>query len=382
MSKEIDKLNEEIQKDIELDRRKKVLAQKKLDLEEKRVDISFANLVKAKEDSEKSESITFGKTPEDEIERLIKDNSDYLEAAKHPMPFINSEFDNMVPFFRKNLILILSQTGGGKSTAVCSILDALIRKKDPLTGKAYRVCVLTNEEHETDVLNRLCCHIKGWTYTNHNRFTDEQRAEFSKYIRIFTQNGNVTVIGDSYKGISGWTTTVEGIRRVFASLIKNNDIYNVVILDYYQNVTISTNQPELNQYQVQDILSNEFDRVKNIYPAALVIFAQSDKLTGPDDTRPYNIRIKGAKKIATKCTFICELIPEYELHRSTWEVHKSRFTDSIGKKIITGFKNGKYVPYTVEFQKEAAKMVERNLEKRKEQELGITESNQGEPKND
>jgi len=373
MSKEIDKLNEEIQKEMDLDRRKKVLAEKKLDLEEKRVDISFDNLVKTKENNEKSESITFGKIPGDEIEKLIKDNDDYLEAAKNPMPFINSEFDNMVPFFRKNLILILSQTGGGKSTTVCSIVDALIRKKDPITGRPYRVLVLTNEESETDVFNRLCCHIKGWTYTNHNRFTDEQRSEFSKYIKIFTQNGNVTVIGDTYRGVSGWTTTVQGIRRIFASLIKNNDNYQAVILDYYQNVTISSDQPELNQYQVQDILSNEFDRVKNVYPGAIVVMAQCDKLSGPDDTKPYNVRIKGAKKIATKCTFICELIPEYELHRSTWEVHKSRFTDSIGKKIITGFKNGRYVPYTIQFQKEAAKMVERNLEKRKEQELSITE---------
>lgn len=372
MSKELDELDEKVKKDIELHKRKEALSQKELDLKEKRIDVAFEAFVKNKERTEKSQSVTFGKMDVEEVARLIKDNEDYLEAAKHPMPFINSEFDDMVPFFRNNLILICSQTGGGKSTTVCSIVEALIKKKNPLTGKPYKCLVLSNEENESDVYNRITCHIKGWQYTNHNKFTDEERSEFSKFIKIFTETGNVTVIGDTYKGVSGWTTTVQGIRRIFQSLIENKDEYSVVILDYYQNVTSSSDQPELNQYQVQDILSNEFDRIKNVYPGAIVVMAQIDKLKDEDDTTPYNVRIKGAKKIATKCTFICEIIPEYKLYRSTWVIHKSRFTNAINKRILTGFKKGKYVPYSLDFQKSIAKLVEKNLEREKEQELGIS----------
>ena len=371
MSKEIDDFEEQLRKDIELDRRKKAVSEKELDLKEKRVDIAFENLVKAKEDTEKSESIKFGRMPEEEINKLISDNEEYLEAAKHPIPFICDEFDSIVPFFRKNLILIAAPPGKGKSTAVSNIVYTAMKKKNPLTGKAYRILVLTNEEAPEDFLNRLTCFIKGWQYSNHDQFTDEQRSEFSKFIRVFTQKGNVTVIGDQYSSIGGWTTTPEGIVRIFDNLIRDKEEYDIVILDYYQNVTKSREQPDLNEYQVQRLLSNEFDRLKNIYPGAIVVMAQIDALKDESDTMPYNLRLKGTKLIVNKCTFICEIVPEYELCRSVWVVHKSRFTSSIGKKVITGFDRGRFVSYTDSFQRNIAKMVEENLERKKEQELGM-----------
>jgi hypothetical protein len=377
MSKDLDALNEQIEKDIELDRRKKALSIKELDLKEKRVDHQFNELVKNNEETEKSENVKFGQMSNEAIEQVISDNEDYLEAAKHPIPFICDEFDSLVPFFRKNLVMVTSPSGKGKSTACANIIYTAMQKKNPITGKPYKIMVLTNEEAPEDVFNRLSCFIRGWTYTDHDKFTDEQRAEFSKFIRIFTQKGNVTVIGDVYEGVSGWTTSVEGIVKIFDNLIRDGNCPDVVILDYYQNVTRSREQPELNEYQVQRLLANEFDRIKNIFPGVITIMAQIDAPKDDEDTTPYNFRFKGTKLIITKCTFICEIVAEYALLRSTWLVHKSRFTSAMGKKIITGFDRGRYVPYTPDFQRNVAKLVEKNLERAKEQELGIQEKKEG-----
>jgi hypothetical protein len=213
--------------------------------------------------------------------------------------------------------------------------------------------------------------MNGWQYSNHDKFTDEQRAEFTRQIKTFTEEGNVTVIGDVYEDISGWTTTVEGITTVFDNLMRDKDEYDIVILDYYQNVTKSREQPELNEYEVQRVLSNEFDRIKNAYPGVIVVMAQVDALKDEDDKTPHSVRLKGTKMITTKCTFICEIVPDYDLFKSDWVVHKSRFTDSMGHRVITGFDRGMYVPYSTEFQKNISKIVNERLERKKAQELGM-----------
>lgn len=372
MSKELDdNINEQIQKQMDLDRRKKAVFEKELDLKEKRVDIAFNDLLKNKEETAKSENVKFGKMSEDAVNTLLFNNDAYLEAAKHPIPFINEEFDSTVPFFRKNVILITAAYGRGKSTAVANIVNTAFRGINPLTGKAWRILVLTNEEAPEDFYNRLTCFIKEWEYTNHDKFSNDQRTEFAKFIKVFTQKGIVTVIGDTYEGVSGWTTTVEGIVSIFDNLVRDKEEYDVVILDYIQGIVRSREKPEANEYEAQRLLANEFDRIKNIYAGVIVIMAQSDPLKDEDDKTPINFRLKGSKLIVTKATFIMEIVPEHELLRSTWIVHKSRFTNSTNKKIITGYDRGRFVPYSLDFQKNIAKMVEHNLEKKKEQELGI-----------
>lgn len=375
MSKELDealsKMKIDVEKDQQFEKRKRVVQEKELDLKEKRVEIAYSNLVKGAEETLKSEGVNFNKMSAEAIQKLLDDNADYLEAAKHPIPFINSEFDSIVPFFRKNLIMITAASGKGKSTAVANIVHTAMKGTNPLTGKEYRILVLSNEEAPEDFYNRLTCFGKGWQYSNHDKFTDEQRAEFSKFIRYFTTKGNVTVIGDVYEGVSGWTTSVEGIVTTFDNLMRDGDEYDIVILDYYQNVTKSREQPELNEYEVQRVLSNEFDRIKNNYPGVIVVMAQVDPLKDEDDTTPHSVRLKGTKMITTKCTFICEIVPDYELLKSDWVVHKSRFTSSMGQRIETGFDRGMYVPYSTEFKRNISKIVGEKLERKKAQELGM-----------
>lgn len=383
MSKELDQLNVEIEKDIDLDRRKKAVQEKDLTLREHRVTRDLRELEKNQAELEEAKSVSFGVMSQENVDQLVFDNREYMEAAKNAMTFINVEFKKIVPYFRKNLILVCGETGDGKSTTVANTVFSTISRINPATDKPGRVLLLTNEEAPEDFYNRITCLVKGWKYTNHNEFSDEQRRTFEEYIPKWANSGRLTIIGDVYQGIPGWTTTPEGIERVFQNLLRDGEIYDTVILDYFQNCTHSKEDPKLDEFMCQRKLASILDRMKLQYPGAIVVMAQIKKLKDDEDTTPFNIRFKGSKLICDKATFICELIPERQLLRSKWRVWKSRFTEAVGQSVYTGYDRGRFVPYSIEFQKNVAKLVEKNLERDKAEQLGIpSEGEKDGPKDD
>jgi len=357
------KEDQEIEKAIELNERRKILAEKDLTLKEHRTELDLSILIKNSAELEQAKTVSFDKLTPEEVAHLVKENDEYMEAAKHAMNFINKEFRGKVPYFRKNLILVLADTGGGKSTAVANIVYETMTQVNPATGKVGKVLVITNEEAAEDFYNRITCFIKGWNYTKHNEFNDEQRKTFSEFIPKLSRDGRLTVIGDTYQGIPGWTRTIEGIETIFNNLIRDGVRYDAVIIDYYQNVASSKNDPRLDINKCQEKLADSLDKFKNSYPAPIIIMAQINKRKDEEDTTPFNVRIKGRKILCDKATFICELVPDHKRLKSTWVIHKSRFTGSVGEYIETGFDRGKFVPYDERFQLSISAIVNKNIER-------------------
>lgn len=380
MSKLTDELESKIQKDIDLDRRKKALSEKDLTLKEHRVNRELDELVKNNKEIELANSITFGQMSQEDINQLVIDNNEYMDAAKNSMVFINNDFKKLVPYFRKNLILVGGDTGDGKSTSVANIVFSTITRVNPATGKAGRVLVLTNEEAREDFYNRVTCLSKGWAYTNHDQFTEEQRKAFSEHIPIWAANGRLTIIGDVHEGVSGNTTTPEGIEIILNNLLRDyhqgRPVYDAVILDYYQNVRHSKVDAKMNEYDAQRKLAGILDQMKIRYPGPIVVMAQMKKLVDEEDSTPFNVRLKGSKLICDKATFICEIIPQREYLRSLWKVWKSRFTDAIGNNTHTGYDRGRFVPYTPAFKLSVSAKVAENLERRQQNALpdGVVEA--------
>src|ERR1700688_458666 len=145
MSKEIDKLNEEIQKDLELDRRKKAVQEKDLTLREHRVTRDLDELNKNKAELEQAKNFDYGKMSKEDVDRLVRENDEYMAAAKKAMIFINKEFKKIVPYFMRNLIIMGADTGFGKSTACANAIFAAITRKNPATNRTGKVLLLTNE---------------------------------------------------------------------------------------------------------------------------------------------------------------------------------------------------------------------------------------------
>lgn len=372
MSKELDDLKKEFQKLEDFDARKQAVQEKDLILREHRVGRELDELIKNTAELEQAKSINFGRMSPEYIQQLITNNNEYMIAARNSMSFINKEFKNVVPFFRKNLILIGGDTGDGKSTTVANIIFRSIKQTNPETGRSCRVLVLTNEEDPSDFYNRVTCLLKGWRYTNHDQFSEEQRKTFNQFISLWASDGRLTIIGDVHEGIPGTTTTVEGIESVFNNLIREKDFYDVVIIDYYQNIRFSKIDPKLGEYDCQRKLSAILDQMKLKYPGPIVLMAQMKRLEGEEDTTPFNVRMKGSKIICDKATFICELIPQREKLCSVWKVWKSRFNEYVGRSVWTGFDRGMFVPYSIDFQKNVSSIVNKNLERKKAEEAGIS----------
>ncbi len=304
-------------------------------------------------DLEVMKTSDFGVQTTDQVAAIQRDNRDYIEAARNKMRFIVDDlpnligFNTVVPFFRKNIILIGAQTGDGKSTTVANIAFFLMKQKNPATGKPARVLVLTNEERKEDVYNRITCLVRGWTYSNHDKFDEEQIKAFNDAIPVLATR--VTVIDNIHDGAHGMTTSIEGFEGIMENLIAKGEMYDVIIIDYYQNYIQSKLDRTLNEYEVQARLTRMIDTYKNVYPAPFVLMAQ---INAPDENgNPlFQYRIQGRKLIMTVATCAMEMIVDKKHRLTKWKVVKSRFNESIGEEIATGYEKGRFVAYTDEFK--------------------------------
>ena len=326
-NKFIDPIHAQIEEKALLEKRKADLQAKELLVRERRAENSINQITESDKNAEIARKTNYGILTEEEIQSKQKENTLYMKAAKKKMKFINDAFNMAVPFFRKNIILIGGKTGEGKSTAVANIIREIVRHTNPDTGKRLKALVLSNEEKSEDVYNRVTCLIKGWPYTNHDKFTEEQVEVFNQYIKGLSSM--ITVVDDNFGGASGTTTTLEGICQVFDNLIANNQHYDVIILDYYQNCKESRKNPYMNEWEVQSALARKLDQYKNIYPAPIIVFAQVAQ-TEDDRRIPFKTRIEGRKVILNVCTCCLEMVANRKELTTEWWIHKSRFNESVG----------------------------------------------------
>lgn len=357
----------------EADQKKKEVAAKELIIRERRVDGQIEELEKNDKELEIAQATNYGEMTPEQVAQTQKDSREYMYGAKHCMMFINKEFAGAVPYFRKNLILICAETGSGKSTAVANIVATTLAQKNPATGKGMRCLVITNEERREDVYNRLTCFRDDVHYVNHGSFSDAQILEFDKNIPVLSKV--VTVIDDYFGStpevpVTGITTSLEGIQSIFDNLIAQNVIYDVVVIDYYQNVNKSKKHPELSNWQVQERLASMLDQYKNTYAAPIVLLAQLTP-QNEDNSIPFKTRIEGRKSLLNACTIAIEMVPDKENLETKWVIQKNRFGEFTGTKIVTGYDNGRFVLKTEQFKKKVEEIKQKRISREQDKAIGI-----------
>jgi hypothetical protein len=371
--------DEKLARIVELDKREKIIKEKELEIREHRVNHQHEQLVTTITEIQKAKTVDYSHVTAEYLAQMIKENDEYMEAAKNPLPFINGDFNGIVPFFKKNLILIGGKTGEGKSTTVANVVVRLLMSK--VNGKVPKILIIVNEEKPEDVYNRITCFLRGWKYSDHHEFTDEQRAEFKKMIPILAQA--IVVVSDDFEGVRGTTTTIEGITGVFDDIIDNHKHFDAILFDYYQNVTSSKNEPMLDEFKVQRKLAHLLNNYKNKLPAPLVLFAQINPPQDPENPSPFSVRIKGTKMICDAATFIMEMIPERENLRTKWVVHKSRFTTAMTERptFYSGFDKGRYVEYDAAWIAKVTKAANDRVHKTMDKAIGILRGEKKEDEN-
>ena len=311
-------------------------ALKKIEFEVHKANIlaKHSDLVKRQEDKLASEKFNLNGLADEYYSELAISNSKYFEDIKDSAVFLDNAFQQYIPYFTNNLILIGARSGNGKSTITANLaLNGLKQDKN--------VLIITNEEIVSDVYNRITCLANGWFYVDHKSFSPEQIEFFNKQYPALGKK--VRVVADHHNGRSGLTTTYEGVKSILESLHKTTNKYDIIIIDYFQNVSSSLEFPNLEEWKVLDKLSHFLDGFRKVYNAPIVLLAQL-KSTKEDSDTPYKERIERCKSIynMSTCAIEVEAIPDQLSTKFT--IHKSRFSQGIGKSIIMGFYRGMYIP--------------------------------------
>ena len=309
---------------------------KEKEIRKHRIETTYEMLQRQKAEAEANKSIDLKNRDPNRVQKIVDDTVNYIEYARNSKTFLLDGFRGIVPFFKRNLILVAGKTGTGKSTLTANIAYQTISQN-------IKCLVISNEEVEGDCYGRVVALHKGFPYMNHSDFTREQMETIRNSIPILAKR--LDVIDDNYNGHGGQTTTFEGVQAILESALTVD--YGAIIIDYYQGISASKDNPSLNTWQVQEMFTNYIDQYKNRANCPIILLGQLKD----DANLSFKESIEGRKTIYNKVTTALEIIPNYEDKITEWKVWKGRFSGTPGKVVKTGFEKGKYVDYDDKFAK-------------------------------
>ncbi len=332
---------------------------KKKEIEEARINYQHDLVINAKKKSLDFKKLSVDSFNEEDVTNIVRENDDYMEAAKDGICFIMDEFKNAVPYFRSNLILIGANTGEGKSTTSANIIYKTLQQ-------GRKVLAITNEEKSSDVYNRITCLKNEWIYTNHDKFTPDQKEVFRKNIPLLSKG--LIVIDNNYKGLTGVTTTLEGFIGFMESLLTSETKFGAIVVDYIQNISRSIENPRLQKWEILARVAEFLNDFKNKYPAPIIILAQLHN-SKSNEEKSFEERLKGFRGMLEVVTCAIEVRADRKNLRTEWIIHKNRwFSELNGQGLMTGWYKGRYVSlnnpsYMVWAKQKQAERAQREREK-------------------
>ena len=322
----------------------------------RKISIDYQKITEADAKAEKLKSMDFLAVDLKAVEALKAQNTAALLSFKDCKAFIGPMFNGIVSFMPKELILVLGETGGSKSTVVSNLAWSVVKQKNPKTNKLGKVLIITNEETEFDLFNRIACVAKlempgednhSWWYSDRSKFTAEQRDYFNQFIERFKASGNINVIGLDYKGESDFTCCLDNVQAILNQAAERPGSYDCVIIDYYQNIRTSLKKSMADEWEVQRDFSAMLNGFKEKIGCPLVIASQMKPISNTE--KSWKDRIVGTKAIAQPATLVIEVVAKRESLVTDWIFHKVRYANSTIGKVTTGFKYGRIVPKDASF---------------------------------
>jgi len=261
----------------------------------------------------------------------------YNRMLKERITFINPHLTKLIPFTRENLYLMCAYTGNGKSTIAANI-------SYPLWQQGKKVLVIANEESKSDVLYRIACLHLGYNFNSWKKgqMPAPQQKECVKLFPEISQY--VKVLDVIYK--DGLTTTLEGVINALEA-VQSAD-FSCCLIDYYQLIINSIDDPSKGRYDVLNKLRIYLQRYIKKSNIPIVLFAQLHSM-GKRSNTELDSRVKECPVILEAATVVVECIPNFDLKKTDFIIKKDRFGMQ-GAKIECGFDNGKFVNYDDSFK--------------------------------
>ena len=261
----------------------------------------------------------------------------YNRMLKERITFVNPHLTKLIPFTRENLYLMCAYTGNGKSTIAANI-------SYPLWQQGKKVLVIANEESKSDVLYRIACLHLGY---NFNAWKKGQMPvpQQKECVNLFPEISKyVKVLDVVYK--DGLTTKIEGVINALDA-VQNAD-FSCCLIDYYQLIVNSVDDPSKGRYDVLNKLRIYLQRYIKKSNIPIVLFAQLHSM-GKRSNVELDSRVKECPAILEAATVVVECIPNFDLKKTDFLIKKDRFGLQ-GTKIECGFENGKFVNYDEGFK--------------------------------
>jgi len=264
-------------------------------------------------------------------EKAINRIDSYIEILEQKIFFINQELTNSLPFCRDNFYLMMTQTGGGKSTIASNISYSLYKQKK-------KTLIISNEEGAEDVLMRIACLELGLSFNSYKKGKMES-AQIQNCKDLFPSIADcVQIFGINEDGMS--PTSADDVESILEGSLKYD--YSAIIIDYFQLIRSRRNSQK-NTYEILDELRIYLQKFMKKSKAPLVVMSQLYS-QGKRKSTDIDARLKNNSNILETATVAIEIIPDFAERSSTFKVHKDRFGNT-GKELKFFFKNGQYIPY-------------------------------------
>lgn len=306
-----------------------------------------SDAVRMHENTQKMKKIAEGKRLQEDLvdidfsmdfQQLAADANEDVEQRKNAVPFMFDELSDFIQLAPGSLALICASTGTGKSTFTANIANTLYTN-----GK--RVLIIANEEKKSDVAARISCLQLGVNIHKYKRKDVPETVYKSVIDNIeMLDDKRLSIIALDYKDNSSIVTSPEGMESL---LEKAAGKFDAIIIDYYQNINHSLNNPGCQAHEANEMFAKSIDYIKNKIGCPIIMMAQIRR--GDDD---YKIRLEGRRLILNKCTDIFEVKIDKINSRSVMICQKDRWLNNQGDERFIGYKGGEFVPYTREFEED------------------------------
>lgn len=357
MSDSVKQHIDDLQKEIE---ERSTFIEKERAVKNFRVEKAYEKIKEAQDEIEKFKKLDVTQTKDSYLEKMDREHDLMLESFKKKLPLVVNSLTEKIPFSYPNVIFVGARTGSGKSTFAANVIHKLMKE-----GK--RSLVISNEEMSLNVYNRIICLEKNWNLNAITRFSKDQHDELKRLRSVIYKSGRVNVIDNDFPDFKNATTTLEGIKFILNNLKEKykktgQADYDAIIIDYYQKINESKDNPGSEGWSVLSKVSEFIDSFYKEYPAPIMIMGQlkGDTEDGGSD---FEYRIKGGKSIHVIATVSLELAPDKGRKCTNVICHKNRWGEDSDINIPLGWDRGRFVEYTPEFQLKIS--TQRNAEEEK-----------------
>lgn len=235
---------------------------------------------------------------------------------------------------KRELLLVLGQTGKGKTTTGASFAAAAFE-----IGQKF--LYLNNEQMAEDIYFKIAAAVASIPFLGVDRLEEKQLETLVKIIKDHLCH-HVLVVDDEYGCVAGQTTTsIEGIRKCLEDLLKYNP-FDVGLVDYFQQIDTSIEHPGVEGWKVQEWFAIELTKFRGKSEMPFIVLAQ---VREDDGKKSLKDRLEGRKIILNKADTVLELIVNKVSSQTCLYVHKCRSNSSlVGQSFPLIFDGSRYHP--------------------------------------